>query len=61
MLQGCSEQIALEEQVLPCTYLAHQELESVTIIIIITTIIIIIIIVRAAGQGRAGQREHTVV
>ena len=34
-LQGCSEQIALEGQDLPRTYLAHHDLESVIIVIII--------------------------
>ena len=44
-LQGCSQQIALEGQDLPRTYLAHHELESVTIIIIIIIIIIIVIVI----------------
>ena len=33
-LQGCSEQIALEGQDLPRTYLAQHELESVNVFII---------------------------
>ena len=33
--QGCSEQITLEGQDLPRTYLAHHELESVIIMILI--------------------------
>ena len=36
-LQGCSEQTALARQDSSCTYLAHYELESVSIIIIIIT------------------------
>ena len=41
-LPGCSEQIAMEGQDLPRTYLARHELESVICIIIIFIIIIII-------------------
>ena len=37
ILQRCSEQIALEGQDLPRTYLAHHELESVITSIIINT------------------------
>ena len=43
-LQGCSEQIALEGQDLPCRYLAHYELESVTTIVIYYQYFIISII-----------------
>ena len=33
MLQGCSEQIALEGQDLPRTYLAHPELEALLLLL----------------------------
>lgn len=33
--QGCSRQAALDRQSLSCTYLAHNELESIKIITII--------------------------
>ena len=37
--QRCSGQSTLEPQDLPCTYLAHHELQSATIIIISTVVV----------------------
>ena len=36
--QGCSEETAVEGQDLPCSYLAHHELENVSMRIIFLTI-----------------------
>ncbi len=35
VLTGCIKQIALEKQDLPCTYLAHHQLESIRIVMVV--------------------------
>ena len=34
-LQGCTRQAAVEREDLLCTYLAHHELESVTVLLLV--------------------------
>ncbi len=55
---ACCQNTAVERQDLPCTYLAHHELESLfTIIIIITVIIIVIIIFKIVVPQGTGVKD----
>ena len=49
----------MEGQDLPCTCLAHHELESVIIIIIIVVIIVLLFLYPGAGRNRAGTGAGT--